>query len=278
MPESHRSSRDRTFPRRNYFRRTQEHPFEVWKLKENDIKHELPLAAMQCPIMNYHLQQRLLLERRPSSREERRLFSDSSCSNTLLLARSTWLLGGLLFAPSLGHGFLSGRYRKSGIWNTSRERWIFLILCFDWEPRKVQRTAAAMLDPKNQLYRRLTMSKVGKAEESWWITYVVEGTYQLQLVVQWLAEILQQMRRWSIEPCPCRFLAQLSRKGLYDRPSLRATISDLHACNSFGIILGFRVSVFWLLFLSLRKLERRLAGFMQAAMITTHDRKAKKTT
>jgi hypothetical protein len=52
-----------------------------------------------------------------------------------------------------------------------------------------------MLDPKNQLYRRLTMSKVGKAKESWWITYVVEGTYQLQLVVQWLAEILQQMRR-----------------------------------------------------------------------------------
>ncbi len=48
-------------------------------------------------------------------RGKRRLFSDSSCSNTLLLARSTWLLGGLLFAPSPGHGFLSGRYRKSGI-------------------------------------------------------------------------------------------------------------------------------------------------------------------
>jgi hypothetical protein len=115
MLESHWSSRDRTLPRRNYFRQTEEHPFEFWKLKENDIKHELPLAAMQCPVMNYHLQQRLLLERRPSSREERRLFSDSSCSNTLLLARSTWLLGGLLFAPSPGHGFLSSRYRKSGI-------------------------------------------------------------------------------------------------------------------------------------------------------------------
>ncbi len=86
------------------------------------------------------------------------------------------------------------------------------------------------------------------------------------------------MCRWLIEPCPCRFLAQLRRKGLYDRPSLRATISNLHACNSFGIILGFRVSVFWLLFLSLRQLERRLAGFMQAAMITAHDRKAEKTT
>jgi hypothetical protein len=45
-----------------------------------------------------------------------------------------------------------------------------------------------MLDPKNQLYWRLTMLEVGKAEESWWITYVVEGTYQLQLAVQWLAD------------------------------------------------------------------------------------------
>jgi hypothetical protein len=32
--------------------------------------------------------------------------------------------------------------------------------------------------------------EVGKAEKSWWITYVVEGTYQLQLDVQWLAEIV----------------------------------------------------------------------------------------
>ncbi len=115
MPESHRSSQDHTLPRRNCFRRTKEHPFEVWKLKENDIKHELPPVAMQCPVTNYHLQQRLLPERRPSSREEWRLFNDSSCSSTLLLARSTWLLGGLLFALSLGHGFLNRRYRKSDI-------------------------------------------------------------------------------------------------------------------------------------------------------------------
>jgi hypothetical protein len=36
--------------------------------------------------------------------------------------------------------------------------------------------------------------EVGQAEESWWIIYVVEGTYQLQLAVQWLAVIVQQMR------------------------------------------------------------------------------------
>jgi hypothetical protein len=59
---------------------------------------------------------------------------------------------------------------------------------------------------------------------------------------------------------------------------LRATISNVHACNSFGIILGFRVSVFLLLFFSLCKLECRLAGFMQAAMIIAHDRKAEKMT
>jgi hypothetical protein len=27
------------------------HPLEVRKLKENDIKHELPRAAMQCPVI-----------------------------------------------------------------------------------------------------------------------------------------------------------------------------------------------------------------------------------
>jgi hypothetical protein len=51
MPESHWSSRDRTLPRRNCFRWTQEHRFKVWKLKENDIKHELPPVAMQCPVI-----------------------------------------------------------------------------------------------------------------------------------------------------------------------------------------------------------------------------------
>ncbi len=51
MPESHRSSRDRALPRRDCFGWTQEHPLEVQKLKENDIKHELPPAAMQCPVI-----------------------------------------------------------------------------------------------------------------------------------------------------------------------------------------------------------------------------------
>jgi hypothetical protein len=51
MPESHRSSPDRTLLRRNCFRWTQEHRFKVWKLKENDRKHELPPTTMQCPVI-----------------------------------------------------------------------------------------------------------------------------------------------------------------------------------------------------------------------------------
>jgi len=51
MLESHQSSRDCTLPWRNCFRWTKEHPFEVWKLKENDIKHKLPPATTQCLII-----------------------------------------------------------------------------------------------------------------------------------------------------------------------------------------------------------------------------------
>jgi hypothetical protein len=158
---------------------------------------------MQYPVTNYHLQQRLLPEQRPSSREEWRLFSNSSCSSTLLLARSTWLFGGLLFAPSPGHGFLSGRYRKSGIWNTSRERWIFLILCFDWELGKVQRTVAAMLDLKNhsciggRRCRRSIRLKRISGSHMWWKAHTNcslpcngwQRSYN-RCVVDWLSHVL----------------------------------------------------------------------------------------
>jgi len=51
MPESHWSSRDCALPRRDCFGWIQEHPLKVRKLKENDIKHKLPPAAMQCPVI-----------------------------------------------------------------------------------------------------------------------------------------------------------------------------------------------------------------------------------
>jgi hypothetical protein len=123
---------------------------------------------------HFLLQRRLLPKRRPSSREEWRLFRGNSCSGTLFLVRSTWLLGGLLFAPSPGHEFLSNKYQKSSIWNTPRERRIFLILCFDWEPGKIQRISAATLDLKNHsciggrwCWRSVRLKRVG-GSYMWW--------------------------------------------------------------------------------------------------------------
>jgi hypothetical protein len=59
-------------------------------------------------------------------------------------------------------------------WNTPRERRIFLILCLDWEPGKVQRISTATLDPKNhscidsrRCWRLVRLKRVG-GSYMWW--------------------------------------------------------------------------------------------------------------
>ncbi len=79
-----------------------------WSLEVKREWHKARITTCYNAMSDHFLlQRRLLPERRPSSCEEWRLFNGNLCSGTLLLARSTWLLGGLLFALSLGHGFLA---------------------------------------------------------------------------------------------------------------------------------------------------------------------------
>jgi hypothetical protein len=106
-----------------------------------------------------------------------------SCNDVqLLLARGIWLPAGLLFAPSPGHGFLSGWYWKSSICNipnTSGITYNYMV-------------SEGMILGKGK-FKGLYSVVLDLKDHILVDHHVVQATYQWQLAVQWLAESAQQI-------------------------------------------------------------------------------------